>query len=228
MNKISVLIAGETNSAIKKKVGTKKKWYSDALSSQRLSISFYDIYNNDDFPLSEDNNPWIITGSEHSVYDNLEWLNNLKYKLSEAINKGRPVLGVCFGHQLLADVIGGTVAKNKLGWEVGYAPIELTSEGNDSLLFNNFPNSFYAAQTHQDIVQGLPEECTILAKNNMGIQSFSYKDQIFGVQFHPEFNQEILDNYINLRADCDIDIIYPNKKSINISSLIFKNFMNKF
>tara|TARA_Y100001978_G_scaffold68176_1_gene61324 strand:- start:396 stop:1082 length:687 start_codon:yes stop_codon:yes gene_type:complete len=228
MNKISVLIAGETNSAIKNKVGLKKKWYSDALSSQSLSISFYDIYNNDDFPLSEDNNPWIITGSEHSVYDNLEWLNNLKYKLSEAINKGRPVLGVCFGHQLLADVIGGTVAKNKLGWEVGYAPIELTSEGNDSLLFNNFPNSFYAAQTHQDIVQDLPEECTILAKNNMGIQSFSYKDQIFGVQFHPEFNQEILDNYINLRADCNIDIIYPNKKSINISSLIFKNFMNKF
>ena len=228
MNKISVFIAGETSSAIKSKVGPKKNWYLNVLPCSDSNVSFYDIYKDDNYPSLESDDLWIISGSEYSVYDDLTWLNSFKYKVLEAINRGKPILGVCFGHQLLANVLGGTVVKNKLGWEVGYAPIELTSNGANSLLFNNFSSSFYAAETHQDIVHKLPAKCTILAKNNMGIQSFSYNDHIFGVQFHPEFNQKILDCYIKLRSGSNIDIIYPIKKNINISSLIFKNFINKF
>ena len=228
MNKISVLIAGETSSTIKKKVGPKKKWYLDILPCPNSLVSFYDVYKNDNIPSYNNDDLWIITGSEFSVYEDLTWLNSFKNKILDAINIGKPILGICFGHQLLANVLGGTVVKNKLGWEVGYAPIELTSKGSDSFLFNDFSSYFYAAETHQDIVHKLPEKCTILAKNNMGLQSFSYNDQIFGVQFHPEFSQDILDSYIKLRAESNIDVIYPNKKSINISSLIFKNFINKF
>ena len=141
MNKISVFIAGETSSTIKKKVGPKKNWYLDVLCSDS-NVSFYDIYKNDHIPSFQSDDLWIISGSEFSVYDDLTWLNRFKYKILEAIKRGKPILGICFGHQLLANVLGGSVVKNKLGWEVGYAPIELTSNGANSLLYNNFPNNF--------------------------------------------------------------------------------------
>ena len=226
MKTISVMVAGQTSNCIKSKVGSKRIWYKDVLSSFPFEIQFYDIFNNESISMENDD-AWIITGSEFSVYDNLDWLNNFKIKLLEAINMKKPILGICFGHQLLADVLGGAVKKNNLGWEVGYAPIQLSPFGQNSKLFNNFPNLFFAAETHQDIVEKLNKKCKLLAFNDMGIQAFSYEKHIYGVQFHPEFNENILDSYIDLRSSNNISINYPNKVEIDISTNVFQNFIEK-
>ncbi len=88
---------------------------------------------------------------------------------------------------------GGDVGRNPAGWEVGAIPVELTAEGRQSPLFAGFDPEFAAIQSHRDAVFTLPAVAKILATNARApIQAFSADDRIFGVQFHPEMDGEIL------------------------------------
>lgn len=225
MKSITVLLAGKTSPEIEKKVDSKKEWYSKYLNKLNCKVEFVDIYNHIiPYDINE-NDAWIITGSECSTYDNYDWLAFFKKLLLKRINSNKPILGICFGHQLLVDVLNGKVKKNPKGWEVGYSSISLTEDGCKSSLFSKFPEVFNVAETHQDIVVELPDECTKLAENKMGIQSFQYKEKIFGVQFHPEFDNLIMDAYIKMRHKNNINILYPKSKDISISHNIFNNFI---
>ena len=225
MKTITVMVAGNTSSIIENKVGSKKNWYNQYLSGLNCKIKFLDIYSNT-FSYDDNDDGWIITGSECSAYDKSDWLDSFKKLLLKTINNNKPILGICFGHQLLVDVLRGQVIKNPKGWEVGYSSVSLTKLGIESPLFYDFPKVFDAAETHQDIVVKLPNECTKLAENKMGIQSFQYKNKVFGVQFHPEFNNQIMDAYIDMRNRNNIDVLYPQSKDISISHSIFNNFIN--
>ena len=84
-----------------------------------------------------------------------------------------PFLGVCFGHQLLAHVLGGKAARNPNGVEVGATTLELTAAGRNSPLFAGFPAKFEALESHQDAVLALPPGAELLAKGeHTHIQAF--------------------------------------------------------
>ena len=227
MKTIIVMIAGNASSHIENNVGSKREWYLQRLSHFNYNIKFIEIFENSfEYDFTEDD-AWIITGSEYSVYDNIDWLKSFKTILLEAINNNIPILGICFGHQLLAEVLNGKVEKNTNGWEVGYSPINLTNNGLNSKLFLDFSSKFYAAETHQDVILELPKNCTTLAENDMGIQSFQYSNyNVYGVQFHPEFNNQIMDAYIKMRKDSGINISYPEVHNIKIAHNIFNNFID--
>ena len=70
-----------------------------------------------------------------------------------------------------------------------------------SSLFEGFENTFYAYESHQDVVETLPSNINILARNNYGVQSFSFSDYIYGVQFHPEFSFEVMKAYYDIRVN---------------------------
>jgi len=227
MKTITIMIAGNASNHIENNVGSKKAWYLKRLSHLNYNIKFIEIFK-DSFSSSElENDAWIITGSEYSVYDDMDWLKLFKIHLLEAIDNNVPILGICFGHQLLAEVLNGKVKKNPNGWEVGYSPINLTDDGLNSKLFLDFPNNFYAAETHQDVILELPDNCIALAENDMGIQSFqhNYKN-LYGVQFHPEFNAEIMNAYLQMRKKSGINILFPKERNIKTANNIFNNFTN--
>ncbi len=127
----------------------------------------------------------VVTGSKSSVYWDEPWIDPLKGWVDEAVDRGLPFLGVCYGHQLLADVLGGTV-ESMGGYEIGYNEIERTGE---SRLFEGIDERFLAFTTHSDAVTALPPGSESLAENEYSNHGFR-KDRVFGVQFHPEYDME--------------------------------------
>ncbi len=227
MKTILIIITGPTNKYIKNIVGDKIKWYSRVISREEIGIKIKLVYLGEKLHPDE-GDAWIITGSEFSVSDKYPWLIKTIVSLNEAILIGKPILGICFGHQLIAKTLGGKVGKNPKGWEVGVCPIELNSSGKKAAIFSNFPTRFNAAETHQDTILKLPKGCISLATNNMGYQAFEFNDNVVGVQFHPEFTQKIMNQYIKIRLKANIPIINPNIPDLSFNEKIFDNFINYY
>lgn len=129
----------------------------------------------------------IITGSAAMVADPDPWIDATRGWLRRAANHSLPMLGVCFGHQLLADLFGGAVAPTPGGPEYGTIAVRLTSEGQDDPLTASLPADFTAQSAHFQSVVRVPAGAVILAESALAIQAVRYAPAIWGVQFHPEF-----------------------------------------
>jgi GMP synthase (glutamine-hydrolysing) len=128
---------------------------------------------------------FVVTGSRASVYWDEPWIDDVAAWAEEAIERGLPALGVCWGHQLLADVLDGTV-EDMGEYEIGYRTVRQTG---DSPLFESLDREFVAFETHSDRVSELPPGADLIAENEYGIQGFQL-DDVFAVQFHPEYDQQ--------------------------------------
>ena len=103
-----------------------------------------------------------------------------------------PVLGVCFGHQYLADLLGGSVVKSPAKREDGWFLVELTEAGKSDPLFNGFNSSVGFLFSHGDMVVQQPSDAKLLATNSrVPIQAFRRNENVWGTQFHPEIDSEI-------------------------------------
>lgn len=135
----------------------------------------------------------VMGGYQHAwEEDKHPWLKPEKKYLAEAIRQGKTVLGLCFGAQLLAEVLGGRVfaAEHK---EIGWHQVALTPEGSESLLFQNIPREFPAFHWHSDHYT-LPPGCRGLARSRATpYQAFILEGKpVLGLQFHPEYTREII------------------------------------
>lgn len=136
-------------------------------------------------PSIEKYDGFIINGSAKHVNENLEWMKRLK----NLLNTKKPVLGICFGHQLLAKILGGEV--REMGQRnFGYGELSLTEEGIKHPLFKGIPAMAPVFFSHKWVVTSLPYGSTLLSRNSVGIQGFE-KENYIGVQFHPDFSYEI-------------------------------------
>lgn len=126
----------------------------------------------------------VITGSRSSVYWDEEWIPPLLDWVGDAADAGLPILGVCYGHQVLAEALGGRVAGMD-EFEIGYN--EITHHGDE--LFDGIDQEFTVFTTHGDAVVDLPSNAVELAENEYGIHAFR-QDHCWGVQFHPEYDLE--------------------------------------
>ena len=126
----------------------------------------------------------VVTGSRSSVYDDDPWIEPTKAWVEAAIDRGLPALGICFGHQLLADVLGGTV-EDMGEYELGYREIHQTA---DDPVFDGLDETFCCFLTHSDVVTELPLGAECIAENDHGIQGFRCEN-VVGIQAHPEYDQ---------------------------------------
>lgn len=125
----------------------------------------------------------LVTGSRASVYWDEPWIADLEAWVDDAIDEGLPFLGVCFGHQLLAHTLGGTVAPMD-DYEIGYRTVE--HDGANPLL-DGVSEAFTVFTTHSDHVAELPPDAVKFAENGYGVHGFR-KGDVFAVQFHPEYD----------------------------------------
>ncbi|MBX0321702.1 type 1 glutamine amidotransferase [Halomicroarcula sp. F13] len=125
----------------------------------------------------------VVTGSRASVYWDEPWIGRLKEWVGDAVAAGMPFLGVCYGHQLLANVLGGRVEPMD-EYEIGYRTVEQDGENR---LLDGLDDDFTVFTTHSDRVSEAPPGATVFARNDYGIHGFR-KGRVFAVQFHPEYD----------------------------------------
>lgn len=169
----------------------------------------------------------ILTGSQSSVYHDEPWIAELTTWVRGAMEAELPILGVCWGHQLLAQIMGGTV-KHRGEYELGY--VEVEHVGTDPL-FDGVPNPFTVFATHADEVMAVPDDVAVIARNEAGIQALR-KGRIYGVQFHPEYDMRTAEDMIrrkdiSMRATQQaLDSVTPDHvEAAQEAKQIFDNFL---
>lgn len=135
----------------------------------------------------------ILTGSPLYVNDADPWMKETANWVLHAADQHIPILGVCFGHQLLAYALGGVVEKNAAGPEYGTTEVSLTETGTTDALFTGLSTILKTHQYHSDHIVTLPADAIVLAQNTTSpIQAFAYGEHIRGLQWHPEATKESL------------------------------------
>lgn len=133
-----------------------------------------------------------------------------------------PVLGMCFGHQVLADALGGEVAKDNEQAETGIAEICLTEDGESDPLLQDMDSCFSAVVGHKVSVVKLPEKASHLAKSRQSpLQSFRYKNNVYGFQFHPELDKQALEDRLEMYPEyADNKINSPTDQPIVADKIV--------
>jgi GMP synthase (glutamine-hydrolysing) len=163
---------------------------------------------------------------KHKLPELYQKINKITPFIKEAIKQNIPILGVCLGHQYIANILGSKIINDTKQKEVGTFKLSLTSEAKKDSLFKNLPKKFLVQEGHGDSIEYLSKKMILLAKGERcKIQSFKLKGKnVYGVQFHPEMNAK--DSLIRLKLN-------PNYYSDNIniidsplSKRVLKNFVN--
>jgi len=144
----------------------------------------------------------VVSGSPAMVTDREPWSERLAAWLRDCVTAQVPVLGICYGHQLLAHAMGGRVDYRPDGLEIGTHPVELARAAADDALFAAAPPTFPAHFVHSQSVRELPPGATLLAGNAQEPhQAFRVGACAWGVQFHPEFSADVMRGYIHCRIE---------------------------
>lgn len=204
--KILILQTGQSIKQARDKYGDFDELFIKGLGVDKSQTKTIHVYDDLVFPNPEKLAGILITGSPAMVTEGNKWCIKTQQWLKQFIDTDLPILGVCYGHQLLAKILGGTVDWNPNGREIGQVEMVITtSSQDDSLLASLVKDSTQSIKvqaTHQQAVTFLPNDVTILGRTQLdSYHCFCYKNHIWGMQFHPEFTPEIIKDYIRLRSD---------------------------
>jgi GMP synthase-like glutamine amidotransferase len=148
----------------------------------------YDVCNGV-WPASlEDCDGYVCTGSRASVYDDIPWIHDLKTFVRKARETATAFIGICFGHQMMAEALGGKVEKSNYGWGVGVRDLEITQA---EAWMQPPQTTLKLHYLHQDQVARLPENSVLLARSeHCPVAAFRVGATMLGIQAHPEFTHE--------------------------------------
>ncbi len=202
---IAIIQTGQAIPSALEKYGDFNDWFIRGMDIDPSQTKTYRVFEQLDFPNIKNIAGIIVTGSGTMVTEELDWSKATINWLKPLLDKDIPILGICYGHQLLAKSLGGVVEWNPNGRETGQVEMHLTSNLRNDLLFANIaaPNSncLKLFATHQQSVTQLPSNVTLLGSTNLDPNhAFRYKKHIWGLQFHPEFTADIIKEYIHARA----------------------------
>jgi GMP synthase (glutamine-hydrolysing) len=173
----------------------------------------------------------IITGSHAMVTDQVTWIQALVSWIPQVLEDNVPLLGICFGHQLLAQAMGGRSDYNPKGREIGTVAITLTPEGKQDRLLGSLPDVFNAHTTHAQTVIKLPANALRLAENLFEANhAFRLGDSAWGLQFHPECSDAIMRAYVSeqtpslLREGYDVEALQAAICNTDAANALLKRF----
>jgi len=173
----------------------------------------------------------VITGSAAMVTDRLEWSERAAPWLLEVLARETPVLGICYGHQLLAHALGGVVGANPRGREIGTIEVDLADAAASDPLLGGLGPRLVVSASHRQSVLHLPEAARHLGGNATDPnQAFAIGARVWGVQFHPEWDHEVARAYVEERAQIlrdeglDPDALLANVRPSEDGATILRRF----
>ena len=156
-----------------------------------IDLVRYDVVNGVLPARADECEGWLATGSRFSVYGEADWIVRLQGFVRDVRDAGAPFVGICFGHQLLAQSIGGRTEKASVGWGVGAIDTWVEPDGADAVLL----------YMHQDQVVSLPEGATVLGRTDHCPIAMLQVGPMLGIQAHPEFSAAYVDALLDARAE---------------------------
>ena len=219
---------------VKSKFGDYELWFERALGEYGRYLDAIDAVSDPDWSQVSKPDGCIISGSAASVYEDLPWSIAASDMIEAWRLSGVPILGVCYGHQLLAQNAGARVALNPSGREIGVCQIDRIV--NDPL-FDGLPPQFSVVQTHSDaVLTGVPGGQVLASNENTENQAMALGDRVRSVQWHPEMTAEIIEMYIELReaeiiaelGKQAIDKLRSSLRPVVSGQKILENFVDHF
>ena len=188
--KIGILQTGRAQAAIAADHDEVDLWFLALLDGNDFEFETWMVVDGDlpDGPEAADG--WLITGSKHGAYEDHPWIPPLEALIRAIHTADRPLVGICFGHQIIAQALGGRVEKFAGGWAIGQQTYQ-TPEGELTL------NAW-----HQDQVTKLPPGAQRLASNGFCENAIlAYGKRVLPVQAHPEFSEDFTADMLRHRTD---------------------------
>ena len=223
---------GSTYPYLKNLFGDFDDWIILRSGGQRSDFKIVNPVNGEALPHPTNFAGIILTGSHAMVTDQEKWSKRVADWLLIVVKNKIPVLGICYGHQLLAQALGGCVDYNPNGMEFGTVELRLTHSAMKNPLFRGVPSAFSVHVSHSQSVIKLPPRTELLASSEKEPhQAFFLPPSSWGVQFHPEFNDQISGEYVRKFTDQlkkegqNVDSILDNIQETPESENILKNFM---
>jgi len=185
---IGLLQTGEAPPELKDRFGDYNDMFVHLLEKQPQHLEFkvFRVLDNE-FPSdAEQCDGWLITGSRYSAYEDKEWIHRLKKFVRQIAQTQRPLVGICFGHQLIAEALGGRVEKSDKGWGLGLDTYQLVDgqprDTSETLRLNIF---------HKDQIVELPANAKIFAHSDFcEYAGLLIGEHIMTIQAHPEFSND--------------------------------------
>jgi len=197
---IALIKTGSTIEQIKSQHGDFEDWFAEGMGiSDLLQI---DVFRQQPLPAAETLAAIVITGSASMVSAREDWSERTADWLGKAVQKGIPALGVCYGHQLLAHALGGRVGLNPGGRQIGTVTAQRYDFAANDPLIGGLPQTFAAQTSHSEVVLELPPGAERLATSPLDDNfAIRFAENVWGVQFHPEFSVPVMSKYIQYRAE---------------------------
>ncbi len=202
IKKLHIIKAGSTFDGTASRYGDFDEMTIRGLGVEHNHIFVVNADHGDGLPSPDSCSGAIITGAHCMVTDNLPWSLAIEAWIQTIVAAQIPLLGICYGHQLLGRAMGGRVDYHPQGREVGTFDVRLRSECREDLLFSGLPTQFPVHTTHSQSVLALPPGAVLLAENDFEAHhAFRLGPCAWGVQFHPEYDSRIMRDYILAQAN---------------------------
>ena len=194
-----ILKTGSTHAHIRDRLGDFDDWIAAGLRAGGATAVLTHDAQNHGLPAPHDRFAGVVlTGSHAMVSEREPWSEALVPWLRAAVKAGTPVLGICYGHQLLAHALGGEVTHHPDGVEIGTVTVKRHAASEHDPLLCDLPKRFPAQAVHWQSVRRLPAGAVLLAGSAHEVHhAFRVGDRAWGVQFHPEFSDAALRAYLD-------------------------------
>ncbi|MDA5093964.1 type 1 glutamine amidotransferase [Aliiroseovarius sp. KMU-50] len=205
--KIGILQAGHSPDEMRDGVGDYGELFTKLLDGHGFEFKIFSVVDGE-FPSGIDvADGWLITGSKFGAYEDHDWIPPLEDLIRDIRTADLPLVGVCFGHQIIAQALGGKVEKFSGGWSVGNTEYDF---GTETLALNAW---------HQDQVTSLPTGAEVIASTDFCENAaFVIGEKILTIQPHPEFTSEFISGLIEHRGRGNVPDTQLDRASETLSS----------